>query len=106
MDTTNHKSIRGRAARAADLIADLDCFIPLGHPARPMVRELQELFSPRDNRIRELLDRVPGQSLRAKGERIGIPRGAVWAIWHGRYRPTPAIMARIEAAAGENTDAS
>lgn len=97
---------RGRAARAADLIATLAEQLPLGHPARATVRELQTMFLPRgDERIRALLERVPGSSLRAKGKRIGIPHGALWAIWHGKYRPSPDVLARIEEAAEETVDA-
>ena len=95
----------GRAARAADLIATIDEHLSLGHPARPALRELQKLFAPRDDYIRELLNRVPGRSLQQKAERIGISKGAVWAIWHAKYRPNADIMERIEAAAKETVDA-
>lgn len=107
MATDHNRQDKGRAALAADLIADLAAKLPLGHPARDTVRELQKLFTRTyrpDENIRRLLERVPGKSLQQKGEQLGIPRGAVWAIWHGKYRPSAEIMARIEAAA-EKVDA-
>lgn len=97
----------GRAARAADLVATLSKQLPLTHPARTTLRELEQLFAPRaavDDRVRALLERVPGSSLAKKGERIGVSKGTLWAIWHGKYRPNADVMARIEAAAGENAD--
>lgn len=107
MASTRNRHDRGRAALAAGLIADLATQLPLGHPARDTVRELQKLFARTyrpDEDIRRLLERVPGKSLREKGERIGISHGAVWAFWHGKYRPRAEIMAKIEAAA-EQVDA-
>lgn len=109
MASTRNRQDKGRAALAADLIADLATQLPLGHPARGTVRELEKLFARSrrqpDESIRRLLERVPGTSLYQKGKLIGIPRGAVWAIWHGKYRPSAEIMARIEAAARESVDA-
>lgn len=108
MTTKNARHDRGRAAHAADLIATLAEQLPLIHPARATVRELQMLFPARGDdriRLRLLLEKVPGDSLRAKGRRIGIPHGAVWAIFNGKYRPNPEIMARIEEAARETVDA-
>ena len=94
-----------RAARAADLVATLAEQLPLGHPARDTVRELRQLFGLRHEDIRDLLERVPGRSMQQKGERLGIPRQTVWAIWHGKYKPGPDVMARIRAAAEDKVDA-
>ena len=108
MATKTARHDQGRAANAADLIATIAEQLPLNHPARPAVRELQKLFLPRgDDRVRLhlLLEKVPGSSLRAKAKRLGISYGAIWAIWHGKYRPNPEIMARIEEAARETVDA-
>lgn len=107
MSSTRNRHDRGRAALAADLIADLAAKLPLGHPARGTVRELQQLFTRTyrpDENVRRLLERVPGKSLREKGATIGISYGAVWAIWHGKYSPSAETLARIEAAA-EKVDA-
>lgn len=95
----------GRTARTSELIATLLEQLPSGHPARKTARELQRLYSPTADRVRKALKRVPGTSLRAKGERIGIPGGSVWALWHGKYQPTAEIMALIKAAAKETEDA-
>jgi|SRR5215469_4457992 len=104
MTTPNHRPDRGRAARAADLVALLCDQLPLGSPARATVKELQQLFPQRSSEIRDLLERVPGASLAKKGERIGIPKGTVWAIAHGKYMPSPDILAKIKAAAGDQDD--
>ena len=98
MSTRPQRSDHGRTAKAADLIATLADQLPLGHPARATVRELQQLFTGNHDRVRDLLERVPGASLQAKAERIGISKGSLWAIWRGRYAPNPTVMARIEAA--------
>lgn len=96
----------GRTARTSELIATLIEQLPQdARRARRTARELQRLYSPTADRVRKALDRVPGESLRAKGERIGIPGGSVWALWHGKYQPTAEIMALIEAAARKTEDA-
>lgn len=104
MTTSKQRPDHGRAARAADLVATLAELLPLGHPGRPVVRELQNLFALDNANIRELLERVPGRSLAQKGERIGISKQALWSIWHGRYRPNREVMARIKAAAGVDAE--
>ena len=98
---------RGRAALAAYLIQVLLRQLPLTHPARPTARELEKLFLPKpvDPQVRELLERVPGATLKAKGERIGITKQKIWAIWHGQYLPNDDLIAKIEAAAEECVDA-
>ena len=99
----NQRPDRGRVVRARELIADALEQLRPNSPARAPVLELSELFSEpiQDIReIRELLERVPGGSFAKKGERIGVGKGALWAIWHGKYRPSAKVLARIEAAAG------
>ena len=104
MDTSRHRSDHGRAALATDLIATLVEQVPLGHPARATVRELQKLFAGPPDRVRELLDKVPGSSLQKKADRIGISKGTLWSIWRGRYTPNPEVLAAIEDAAAETSD--
>ena len=96
---------KGRAARAATLIATLLDQLSLTHPARTTARELEKLFTPKpvDPQVRALLERVPGATLKDKGERIGITKGKIWAIWHGHYLPNAELMAKIEAAAEEES---
>lgn len=106
MPRTIAKHGQGRSARAAALIAALAETLPTTHPGRPMIRELQEIFGPHpcDERTRALLERVPGNTVRAKAQAIGINHGAVWSIWNGKYKPSPKVLAKIEAAA-EKVDA-
>lgn len=107
MARTSSKQGQGRSARAADLITALAETLPPTHPGRPLIRELQEIFGPHpcDERTRALLELVPGNSVRAKARAIGINYGAVWSIWHGKYKPSPEVLAKIEAAAKESVDA-
>lgn len=107
MTTRQSRHDHGRAAKAVDLIIALRK-LPLTSSARGLVRELEELFAPtaeRNTDVRDLIARVPGDSLAQKAERIGIPKGSIWAIWRGKFRPKPEIIAMIEAAAEERVDA-
>lgn len=66
--------------------------------------ELQRLFGVNHDDIRSLLERVPGKSLAAKADLIGISRQALWSIWRGLYKPNQEVMAAIRDAAEENFD--
>ena len=95
-----------RAAKAAPLVAALLDALGPTHPARPIARELEKLFKPRpvDEQVRLMLERVPGKTLAAKAERIGIKSRMLWELWHGRYRPNPDVMARIEQVLAEEKE--
>ena len=94
---------RGRAKRAADLIAVLETQLPQGPrfaAARATLAALKALFvSPPavDVDVCELLAQVPG-SLRTKAARIGISKNSVFNLLHGRFTATPATIERIKAA--------
>ena len=101
---TTPRRDQGRAATAARLIAALATKLSPGHPARIELRELQKLYGGNLERlpgIRELIEQVPGKSLTKKAARIGISKGTLWAIWHGKYTPTTMVMTAIERAAGD-----
>lgn len=105
MTTTKHSAPQGRSARAAELVAQLLEQLPAGSAARATARDLEKLFHRSPSEIRALIDRVPGNSLAQKGDAIGIPRGTVWAIWKGKYLPSPEIMDKIEAAVASKESA-
>jgi hypothetical protein len=101
--TSINRPDHGRAATAAALIATLLDQLPPGHPARATARKLEKLYQRRGvplEELREMLNRVPGKSMAQKGERIGIPKGSVWAIWNGKYVPSQEVLDRILAEAG------
>lgn len=104
MTTNIQRHDHGRAAKATVLIATLMDQLPAAHPARTTARELQALFAPSLEAVRAAIDKVPGRSLAKKAERIGIPRGSVWALWHGRYQPAPEILQRMHDASMETAD--
>jgi hypothetical protein len=99
MTTRNHGPDYSRVPSAADLIATLFQQLPENHPAHGTVRELKKLFARSTAEVREMVDQVPGAGLAKKAERIGISRQSLWSIWHGKYIPSPDVMALIIAAA-------
>jgi hypothetical protein len=93
-----------RAEKTVALVNLLDRQIPPGHPARATVRELIELYDRKTPDIRALLERVPGASLAAKGAKIGLSRGTVWALWHGKFTPSEELIDAIRYAGDTSID--
>ena len=105
MSATNPRYDRGRVAQATRLIAFLELQLNERRfaEAQATVGRLKALYIPplpsNISEVRAVISRVPGASMTARAERIGMSKQGLWQIWHGKNNPTPETLALIEEAA-------
>lgn len=84
--------------RARRLLDDIERF-DLQPKVFPLIRELRALLEPPPS-LREIFDMIPGETIEAKAQAVGISRSLYYKTINGEHRPRDATVRLIASVSG------